>query len=228
MILAHHSIISFHGFWLPNDPRGSGSDYIANWELFRYGPATKVDTRHSVAHKSHDRANRLQAKETLKTPPVLITGVQAVTVAAGFAKAIEEAGYGVHACAILPDHVHLVISWHERDIRVIVGHLRSKATMALRKAGLWDDRQLWGEHGWNVRLEDIAEVERAIAYAEFNPEKEGKRRQQWSLVTQFVLDAVVARIRSQANGAKRERRIGGAALRSHQQKLRRDGHGKGR
>ena len=49
MILAYHSIFSMYGFWLPNDPRGSGSDYVANWDLFRFGPATKVNTRHSVA-----------------------------------------------------------------------------------------------------------------------------------------------------------------------------------
>ncbi len=29
MILAYHSIFSMYGFWLPNDPRGSGSDYLA-------------------------------------------------------------------------------------------------------------------------------------------------------------------------------------------------------
>ena len=49
MILAYHSIFSMYGFWLPNDPRGSGSDYIASWELFRYGPATKTNSRRSVA-----------------------------------------------------------------------------------------------------------------------------------------------------------------------------------
>jgi hypothetical protein len=43
--LAYHVIVSMYGFWLPNDPRGSGSDFIGAWELFRYGGcATKVDT----------------------------------------------------------------------------------------------------------------------------------------------------------------------------------------
>ena len=51
MIFAYHSIFGMYGFWLPNDPRGSGSDYIASWELFRYGPATKTDSRRSVAHR---------------------------------------------------------------------------------------------------------------------------------------------------------------------------------
>src|SRR5581483_11392251 len=61
MILAFHSIFSMYGFWLPNDPRGSGSDYIASWELFRFGPATKTNSRRSVAGVPHDVAKRFQA-----------------------------------------------------------------------------------------------------------------------------------------------------------------------
>jgi hypothetical protein len=105
---------------------------------------------------------------------------------------MQEAGYAVHACAILPDHLHLVIGWHPRPIRTIVGHLRSKATKALRDATLWSDLPLWGQHGWNVRLESIEAVERAIAYTEDHPEKEGKPRQRWQLVTPFVARDVVA------------------------------------
>jgi hypothetical protein len=44
MILASHVIFSTYGFWLPNDPRGSWSDFVGAWELFRFGPATKTDT----------------------------------------------------------------------------------------------------------------------------------------------------------------------------------------
>ena len=38
MIYAFHSIFTMYGFWMSNDPRGSGSDYVAKWDLFRYGP----------------------------------------------------------------------------------------------------------------------------------------------------------------------------------------------
>lgn len=74
MILAFHSIFSMYGFWLPNDPRGSGSDYIAAWELLRYGPATKTNAKRSVAYVPHDHALRLKAKEALNHPAVQITG----------------------------------------------------------------------------------------------------------------------------------------------------------
>lgn len=188
MIRAFHSIFSMYGFWMPNDPRGSGSDYVASWELFRYGSATKVDSRRSVAAKTHDRVVRLAAKESLKYPPVVMTGVQAVTIANGFRNACVESGYQIHALAILPEHVHAVIGWHPRDIRKVVGHLKSKATMALKDCGRWldDKRPVWGAHGWNVYLDTLPAIKRAIRYVEENPIKEGKRRQNWDLVTPYT------------------------------------------
>jgi REP element-mobilizing transposase RayT len=213
MILAHHSIFSMYGFWLPNDPRGSGSDYIAVWELFRYGHATKVDTRHSVAADPHDGTLRQAAKLALRHPPVQITGEQALAIVAGFTQATKEADYRVHACAVLPDHVHFVIGAHPRNIRTIVGHFKSRATRALKQQGLWpaDNRPVWGDHGWNVWLEDAAAVARAIRYVNENPLKEGKRPQRWSFVTPFDLHLAT----QIALGPKSPRRIGGAALRSH-------------
>ena len=33
MVRWYHLIISAYGFWLPNDPRGSWSDFVGAWEL---------------------------------------------------------------------------------------------------------------------------------------------------------------------------------------------------
>jgi hypothetical protein len=50
VILASHVIVSAYGFWLPNEERGSWSDFVRKYELWRdFGPATKVDTTRSVA-----------------------------------------------------------------------------------------------------------------------------------------------------------------------------------
>ncbi len=227
MLLAFHSIFSMYGFWLPNDPRGSGSDYIAAWELYRYGRATKTNSRRSVAPVPHDRALRLQAKEELRHPPVHLTGHQALCIAQGFRTAIEEGGYSVHASAILPDHIHMVIGIHRRRIRVIVGHLKSKATRELKRQHLWldEDRPIWGEHGWNIALDSALAVERAIRYVEDNPLKEGKKRQTWSFVTPFDLKIAIATAQEVARLGVKKRRIGGAALRSHEEKARRKRRG---
>jgi hypothetical protein len=128
MVLGYHAIFTCYGFWLPNDPRGSWSDWIRVWELLRYGPATKTSARRSVAHRDHDRQQRLAAKQSLKYPPVVFTGLQARAVSRGFATAIDESDYLVTACAIMPDHVHAVVLRHEREIERIIGHLKSRAT----------------------------------------------------------------------------------------------------
>lgn len=229
MILAHHAIFSMYGFWLPNDPRGSGSDYVASPSLLKHGKATKTDSRRSVAAVAHDQARRKAAKSALRYPPVSITGRQALSVVEGFALACREGGYVVHACAVLPDHVHLVIAAHERPIRQVIGHLKSRATLRLKQAGQWDDgRPLWGAHGWNVPLETAVAVERAVRYVEENPTKEGKKRQRWSFVTAFDTKAAIRGATLAASHATRvaPRRIGGAALRSREE-ARRERRGEG-
>src|SRR5438270_8600465 len=108
MIHGYHVIFGAYGFWLPNDPRGSWSDFVAAWELLKFGKATKVSTRESVAHVRHDRQIRLEAKKSLKYPPVLFSGEQAVAIGAGFARAVLEGGYGILACCLLACHVRVV------------------------------------------------------------------------------------------------------------------------
>ena len=39
MIVGYHVIFGVYGFWLPNDPRGSWSEFVASWELARFGKA---------------------------------------------------------------------------------------------------------------------------------------------------------------------------------------------
>lgn len=188
MLFGFHSIITAYGFWLPNDPRGSWSEFVGRWELVQFGKATKTDDLRSVATAPHDRSLRLGAKRALKYPAVRFTGRQALAVGHGFHKALAESGYAIHACSILPEHVHLVIGIHARDIARIVGHLKGRATQRRHADGLWpsDNRPVWAERGWHVFLDSIADVHRAIAYVEANPEKEGKPRQRWSFVTPFV------------------------------------------
>src|SRR5437899_9847667 len=101
MILGYHAIISAYGFWLPNDPRGSWSDFVRSWELLRFGKATKVNSRKSLAHTPHDYRLRQAAKQALKFPPAIYSGIQARAIAQGFDRARLESGYKIHACSIM-------------------------------------------------------------------------------------------------------------------------------
>lgn len=196
MILAFHAIWSAYGFWLPNEPRGSWSDFVASWELFRYGPATKVDTRRSIAKAPYDRSLKRDMQQRLRHPPVVFTGEQAKVIGTAFG----DTPYTLHALAVMPDHVHAVIAHTPRDIRRMVGHLKGEATRAMRRLGWFTDRTPWVEHGWNVYLDTDHAVERAVGYVAGNPTREGLRPQRWSCVVPY--DPA----RSRAAEARRKRR----------------------
>jgi REP element-mobilizing transposase RayT len=181
MIIAFHSILTAYGFWLPNEPRGSWSDFVASWELRKFGPATKVTTRRSIAAKPFDRALKAQMQSALQHEPVHFTGEQSRLIGQAFANA----PYTIHACAVLPEHVHLVIAHTPRRIRTVVGHLKSEATRLLREHGFFPEHTPWADHGWNVFLDAVKDVKRAIAYVENNPIREGKPRQRWHCVVPF-------------------------------------------
>ena len=183
MIVAYHSIFCGYGFWLPNDPRGSWSDFVGSWELFcAAGPATTCDTRHSLAAREHNAATRAAGKLALMHPPMRFNPRQIESIAAGFAHVCTETGCSVLACAIMPDHVHIVIRRHPRMIESLVAHLKSRATKQLTQDGLRPDQPIWARRGWN-RFLDAADVAGAIRYVNNNPIKAGLQTQNWPFVT---------------------------------------------
>jgi REP element-mobilizing transposase RayT len=194
--LAHHVILCTHGFWLPNDPRGSWSTEVREPHLRRFGPATTTTERRSLAVIPHDLAARKAAKKVLKHAEVIFDGHQALSVARGFATMTAKGGYVIHACPILPCHVHLVIVRHSYSIAQVVRLLRQAATMQLLRDGRHPfaaQRQangylpsVWAQDFWKTFLNTEADLCRAIRYVEENPIKEGKRAQHWSFVTPFA------------------------------------------
>jgi REP element-mobilizing transposase RayT len=197
LVIAYHIIITTYGFWLSNDPRGSWSDFVGAWELLKYGRATKVTTHRSLAHVPHDRELRRAAKRALKYPPVRFSPAQVRSIAKGFARAISESGYVVHACALMPDHAHLVVARHQRTAERITSHLKSFSTRQLRADGLHPFERFaradgsvpeaWGEGLWKVFLFTPQDVERAIRYVEDNPVRDGFSPQEWDYVVPYVI-----------------------------------------
>ncbi len=182
MIVAYHSIFCAYGFWLPNDPRGSWSDFVGAWELFlAAGPATHCGARRSVAGAAHDRAVRDAGKNALLYPPMRFDFRQIQSIANGFAVACNDADFHVLACAIMPDHVHLVTRRHPRDIETIVGHFRSRATKELGKNAIRPDQPIWAKKSWNRYL-DPPDLRPAIAYVNNNPRRAGIAPQSWPFV----------------------------------------------
>lgn len=190
-MLASHIIFGCYGFWLPNDPRGSWSDYVRNLELLKYGPATKVNTSRSLARKEHDHNLRLEAKQSLSYPPVILNGIQARAVARGIARAVDESDYTIYACSIMPDHVHAVVAPHQNSPKRIIGHFKGRATNRLNEEGIHplgnspDAPSPWSRQGWSVYLDREDKVLCAIKYVQQNPIHEGLRVQKWWFVSRW-------------------------------------------
>lgn len=192
-MLASHVIFGVYGFWLPNDPRGSWSTFVGSWNLYRYGPATKTSETRSVAGRPHNRSLRLAANSALQRPAVKFSDAQIRSVAAGFAAYASRSKHVVLSCAVLPDHVHLVLAPHRLSIKQLVIRLKGAATRQLTfdrlhpfGNSLGRPPKCFARRDWKVYLDTDEEVYRAIRYVEANPEKEGLPRQRWELVTEYA------------------------------------------
>lgn len=196
-MLGQHLIFTTYGFWPPNDPRGSGSTHVKAQHIYEVGGgATKVCTTHSLAAKPHDLRIRKAIENSLKYPPVKLTGVQAQAVGQGFAAICRKIDLTIHACAIMPNHVHVVIAKHQYCGEDIISCLKRAGTRALNEAGLHPLVAFsrasgkhpcpWGGGGWTVFLNAFEEMRGRIRYVEENPVKAGFRKQRWSCVAPYL------------------------------------------
>jgi len=196
-VRAYHLILTAYGFWLPNDPRGSWSHFVRAWELYCFGgPATTVNTPRSHAHDPHDHGKRRAAKTHLARSPVSFTGEQARAVATGFSDYARRTGLVIHACAIMPSHIHLVLARHTCAIEQVANLLKGAATRSLLKHDLhpfasqpYRNGTLptpWARRCWKCFLTFDVQVGRAIEYTNNNPVRDGKPRQTWSFVQPFA------------------------------------------
>ena len=196
-MLGWHLIFSTYGFWLPNDERGSGSSHVRAQHIYEAGgEATKVNTRHSVARQPHDLRLRRLAKRALKYPAVKLSGLQARAVARGIAAVAPKVGLVVHACAIMPDHVHLVVPRHSMDGDEVLACIKRAGTRGLNDEGLHPMREYsrangrlpspWGARGWKVMLFSREEIVSRIRYVERNPVLAGLSAQRWSFVVPYL------------------------------------------
>jgi REP element-mobilizing transposase RayT len=196
MILASHVVFGAHGFWLPNDPRGSWSEDAWAEGLKAFGRATKTDERRSLAWREHDRNARFAAKRALTFPAVRFDDRRIRAIGAGFGDFVTRNGIIVHACAIMRDHVHLVIARHRHPIEQIVTLLKGAATRALLDHKIHPFAShtvrrtrippIWSRGRWKAFLSSEADIVRAIRYVHDNPVKAGLPAQEWAFVIPYV------------------------------------------
>ena len=174
IVIGYHLIWTIYGVWLPNDPRGSGSSTMASDVLRGLGEVhhgrKRIQPVGDEIRAFYDRATPLLKHPVIRLDPrkPRKPRMQAETADA-FAAVIDEQRYTCYACAIMPDHVHLLIRKHKHQAEDMLQHLRDASRLRLSPS-FPEDHPVWvGGLGWKVFLYHPNEVRRTIRYIEDNP-----------------------------------------------------------
>ncbi len=185
IIIAYHLIWSAYGSWLPNDPRGSMSNQIRNDVLSDLGEIhfgrKKIQPASRVIREFYQ-----EAKSFLQYPLLAFRPVEFSIIAEAFAEEITAQKYTCYACAIMPDHVHILIRKHKHPAEVMIANLQQASRRLLRDKKIRDmDHPTWGGPGWKVFLDTPGDIRRTIKYVESNPVKAPLPAQKWSFVKEY-------------------------------------------
>jgi REP-associated tyrosine transposase len=183
MVSAYHLIWAAYGCWLPNDPRGSSSHEL---RVERFAPLGEVHLgrKEQQPPSSALRAFYREADDLLEHRRLLFADADVAVIAASFAQTIRERGYVCHACAIMLDHIHLVVRRHPDRAEGITDVFQQDSKRALIGAGRRPvNHPVWDGPGWRVFLSTRAQIEGRIRYVVANPRKAGLPEQVWEFVT---------------------------------------------
>jgi len=177
MIIAYHAIFTTYGTWLPNDPRGSFSAEVYKQALRDLGAAHYGRRADQPAPKVL-RHFWTQARPKLNGPPYFIDDATRPIVARAFAMTVNRLHLVVRACAIMNDHVHILLDRGAYRLEYVVGKLKGEATRLLKLA-----RTPWARGQWKVFIEDHRTTAIVAEYINANPVRAGMAAQHWDLVT---------------------------------------------
>jgi REP element-mobilizing transposase RayT len=186
LVIAHHLIWTAYGWWLPNDPRGSGSRTVRSDLLAELGPLHHGRKRVQPAGREV-RDFYTQAADLLRHPLLDFDAPARDVIARGFAEVIQRERYTCYACAVMPDHVHIFLRKHKHQAEDMMAALKE-----VSRARLIEARHRTADHptwacggGWKVFLDHPDDVRRTVGYIERNPAPYGLPAQRWDFVTPY-------------------------------------------
>src|SRR5207244_4022373 len=105
------------------------------------------------------------ARGRLKHELLTISERESAAVGDALGAAIRQRSYTCFACAVMPDHVHLLIRKHRDLAEAMIEHLQTAsrdAVRALRQRA--PGHPVWCGSGWKVYLETRDDMERTVRY----------------------------------------------------------------
>ena len=185
LVIAYHLMWTAYGCWLPNDPRGSTSRIVASNVIAELGQLHYGRRKVQPSARSIREFRRL-ARQVLRFPLREISPQEFGIVADGFAEAVAEHRYTCYSCAIMPDHVHVLIRKHKHKAEEMIENLQGASRLRLSTSGTRSaDHPVWTQGGWKVFLDHPDAIRRTIRYIENNPPKWKLLPQHWPFVSQY-------------------------------------------
>jgi REP element-mobilizing transposase RayT len=186
LVIGYHLVWTAYGWWLPNDPRGSGSLTVCHDALKELGEVhlgrKRIQPTGREVRQFYERA-----AQVLQHPLLTFNDEQRSIIAQAFGEVIEREQYTCYACAVMPDHTHILIRKHKHTAEEMGDNLRQASRAKLVAVGHRESTHpTWvGGSVWSVFLDHPDEVRRTIGYIERNPIKIGLPAQKWSFVQDY-------------------------------------------
>jgi hypothetical protein len=104
IIIAHHLVLHGYGFWLRNDPRGSGSVEFHDQKFANLGP---IHTGRKAVQPSRGELKKFweQSRPRLDYPLVWFDEAKRQATAEAFAEVIRHERYTAWGCAVLANPI---------------------------------------------------------------------------------------------------------------------------
>ena len=184
MVAAYHLIWTAYGWWLPNDPRGSMSHEIRSADIAGLGELHYG--RRSILPAYRDIKTFYElAQGSLKHTLIKFDDAETELLRLAFGQTIKQRCYTCYACAIMPDHVHMLIRKHRDQAEDMISAFQDAGKAALLEkpqAPRVAEHPVWGGPGWRVYLNSPQSIERVAEYIRQNPTKAKQPSQHWPFV----------------------------------------------
>ncbi len=185
MVAGYHLIWTVYGYWLPNDPRGSTSTDVRTAAIKTLGELHFGRKKQQPSSKQL-RAFQEQASDVLKHLVLPLDEDDIALVGKIFGAEIAANGHVCYACAIMPDHVHMLIRRHRDLAEDIIKRFQEISRAALIDMGKRAlTHPVWTYGGWKGFMNTRDDFTRTGKYVRANPEEIGSPEQEWDFVTKY-------------------------------------------
>ena len=169
--IGYHLVKSGYGLWLPGDTRGHWS---SAWD---------EQIGYCEPHQLHDGdpVRRRMAQERMKHAPTRLTAGMIDAVADGVGACAIDSDWQIVAAAIETTHMHLLMTYTERDIDGTAKWISQQTTKSVHRQTSFAG-PLWCEGKWLEFIFDAHHFENTRLYIERHNVRRGLPSRPWDWV----------------------------------------------